>query len=654
MNRLHPPPRLSVLDGLKGIAILAVMLTHMPLAVWYQSTPDFFHRFLRVAIGGGGVGVTIFFIISGFLMGLRYPGQVSVFGFISRRYNRLFPPFLVIVLSFTLLRFSGYRYPYLPILTVFFSAFIVNRILAGIDRKRNGCHLFTKIILVLQTAAALSYVFFLTKIPSAVYYEIWPKYLQTLISFLVNATLTLPFGQYIGQLDGIYWALALEVLFYLLYPVLIIPLYPSLGKASKILKVVLLLSLFPFFIGLNLATERILGFGMLRLHLFIYFIAGFLISRNFNQIRKKTAGIRNLLINPAVFGMALILLFSPVIFQDFIPESVSVQVQTMMVIPAALVLILAIEGGNKILKAPALTFLGKYSYVLFLVHSLVIQTVLRFITPDNPVSAAKILLLSLGGSVLLAYCLHILTERRYFIGTAVSAPLTVGGKKIYSAKVTTAIFSVSVLLLLYLAFKPPVSLFTFVIRHSQQSILPATRDISVILTDRPLEMNFLSGESNMGMILTHLKNEKIPGITGGFVPFRLKMKLLNEDHQLISESIFNAYEIIDSRYHPFGFPIQFDSEGKTYAVQFQLTENSPSQRIRLISDEADLLSIYFADRKILFHYPLLLATWFMHKLREPMTNIKFWFTLIHLLPFLTVLIYRNLLSISYKSRLRGF
>ena len=89
-------------DGLKGLAIIAVIFTHIPLRVWYGSVPGYLHSLLDIILGSGGIGVTIFFILTGFLMGRLYELPSSSLSFWRRRYARLFPPFLVMVASFTI------------------------------------------------------------------------------------------------------------------------------------------------------------------------------------------------------------------------------------------------------------------------------------------------------------------------------------------------------------------------------------------------------------------------------------------------------------------------------------------------------------------------------------------------------------------------
>jgi peptidoglycan/LPS O-acetylase OafA/YrhL len=92
-------PRLAGLDGLRAIAVIAVVAFHL----------------LPNAIPGGGLGVDVFFVISGFLItGLllaerEKTGRIRLRSFWARRARRLLPALaiLVVVCSSAALIFGG-------------------------------------------------------------------------------------------------------------------------------------------------------------------------------------------------------------------------------------------------------------------------------------------------------------------------------------------------------------------------------------------------------------------------------------------------------------------------------------------------------------------------------------------------------------------
>lgn len=96
--------RSARIDFLRGVAILAVMLLHFSLSYDLIDSPLSLAlpaKWLRAAINNGNYGVTMFFVISGFLITsnnlLRYGrlGVVSLPQFYVFRFSRIIPPLLL-------------------------------------------------------------------------------------------------------------------------------------------------------------------------------------------------------------------------------------------------------------------------------------------------------------------------------------------------------------------------------------------------------------------------------------------------------------------------------------------------------------------------------------------------------------------------------
>jgi peptidoglycan/LPS O-acetylase OafA/YrhL len=82
--------RLLVIDGLRAFAVIAVILFHS----------------LPVLVGGGYIGVDVFFVISGFVIALRYlepmiANEVSYSTFFLRRVRRLVPAYFAMLVAST-------------------------------------------------------------------------------------------------------------------------------------------------------------------------------------------------------------------------------------------------------------------------------------------------------------------------------------------------------------------------------------------------------------------------------------------------------------------------------------------------------------------------------------------------------------------------
>src|SRR5574338_767876 len=94
--------RLPWLDGLRGVAILAVLATHLTLATSGE-TPSRFDRVVRGIAGPGWIGVDLFFVLSGFLITgilLDTKGGPGYFRqFYTRRALRIFPAYYAFLLA---------------------------------------------------------------------------------------------------------------------------------------------------------------------------------------------------------------------------------------------------------------------------------------------------------------------------------------------------------------------------------------------------------------------------------------------------------------------------------------------------------------------------------------------------------------------------
>jgi len=95
--------RIQELDGLRAVAVLAVVVNHVyEFSGSVRQGPDLLSRILTVP---GGMGVHVFFVISGFIITTlllkekERTGRVSLFAFYIRRVFRIVPPFAAFLLS---------------------------------------------------------------------------------------------------------------------------------------------------------------------------------------------------------------------------------------------------------------------------------------------------------------------------------------------------------------------------------------------------------------------------------------------------------------------------------------------------------------------------------------------------------------------------
>ncbi|QWD68640.1 acyltransferase [Polynucleobacter sp. VK25] len=92
--------RIRYLDGLRGIAIIMVLMCHT-FSRWPEYIPWVTDHAHFTLFKYGGFGVALFFIISGFVINMTIENSSSFFLFIFKRWLRLFPAiFLATILIF--------------------------------------------------------------------------------------------------------------------------------------------------------------------------------------------------------------------------------------------------------------------------------------------------------------------------------------------------------------------------------------------------------------------------------------------------------------------------------------------------------------------------------------------------------------------------
>jgi peptidoglycan/LPS O-acetylase OafA/YrhL len=115
--------RIPALDGLRGLAVLLVVISHMDLPVFYM---------------GGPVGVTVFFVLSGYLITRILTrqadnGEIRLAEFYKRRARRLLPALIMVVVAGACIFYQSdwwsYSWPALTYTSSFFMAAESGRIL---------------------------------------------------------------------------------------------------------------------------------------------------------------------------------------------------------------------------------------------------------------------------------------------------------------------------------------------------------------------------------------------------------------------------------------------------------------------------------------------------------------------------------------------
>lgn len=651
--------RILQLDGLRGMALLLVLLTHVPQGNIESGIPPTIHPIFSMFFGNGQIGLQILFILTGFLMASIYPQPKSAIAFLSKRFGRLLPAFLVMVTALSIIKL----FPNLSVLAqigIILGCALIGRSMWEygllLSKKRLLGPILVKFWLIMQLLTTLLYIFIMLRVPAPVYYLKWELWLRNLFTALVNATLTLPFGRYVAQLDGVYWTLCLEMLFYLLYPLVIAPSYSYISKtASPKQKIVLLVTAIPFFFGLSILFKDILGFGILNIHMMYSFLIGIILGHNLEKIKNLLTRYITIFNTRMSFVFLLILvLYSHKLMYPYVPTYYHPVIDIMSSFTVGLLFILVCEETHifaTVFKQKWLTFVGRYSYSLYLTHSLVIYLIHKRINTTGIQAELTVTMLSVLVSLLFSYVLFHIIEKPYFdlkkvkitkhelITKKISAYSMFSRHDFYLRVLP---ISFLIIITIFIANQPPLSMFSSVYGH-RETPSPLSyynrEGNTLILNEQPKFLSFTAPMNNLGMITMHIGSESVSDFKDyPSIEPNLILALLDENKQVLYETHYQTSEIYDNTYYPFGFPIQTYSKGKQYFLKLHLDRLDPSRKIKYINEGINFNSVYFMNKKDLIKSPSMFINWIIKKVSYPLKSPKYWTINAYVLPFIITLI----------------
>ncbi len=331
---------LPALDGLRGIAVALVITRHLHRRMW-----DFL---------SGSVGVTIFFILSGYLITRlalkeeRETGKLDLTAFYLRRSFRIFPMY-----------------------------YLVLALYAGLIL---GTHLMPAKAATLPTLLPY-YLTYLQELP------VW---------HLVHLPAgDLPFYQS--------WSLGIEEKFYLVWPILMV----ALGTSRPALRATVALLLAAACVVQGMFVEGHTAYSLEHYAPILFGVVLALALSAPSTYERITSWARRLL-TPSII-VALVTQFI------LMPYS-SARGLFILYALAATVLLAALVTSRgsavRFLSTPALTLLGRISYGVYLLHVLCLFVVERFLKPERgPWVGVLAYLTTLLLSAVLAYVLHISFEK---------------------------------------------------------------------------------------------------------------------------------------------------------------------------------------------------------------------------------------------------
>ena len=372
---------LLFLDGLRGIAAFYVLVGHSRWLLWegysgyqlhkqqYSGFEKFLVYFLSLFKYGHEM-VLFFFVLSGFVIHLRYSTQISNHSFIQfdysnyifRRISRIYPPLIVaMVLGYlfdTFGRYLGY--------TIYF-------------QKTTNVVINNNVSIDFSLKNLLGNLFFMQK----TYFPVWGS-------------------------NGPLWSLKFEWWFYMLYPLLFIINKKGVMICLGIVTLVsFTLNNGLFSIPFNLLNEVLAAL--------LSWWLGTLLA----DIYTKRLKVSFLYLSPLTLFIFIAPLSDKIEFLKFNTDNISA-----LGFFGLLSLLFYLQSkGVRLNKISNLRWLGEFSYTLYIIHVPILVFISGFLlskSNNNLPKTQGYIFLGIFIPMIIAYYLHFYTEKYKFIRTAKS------------------------------------------------------------------------------------------------------------------------------------------------------------------------------------------------------------------------------------------
>jgi len=644
---------IDALDGLRGLAILLVVFNHLHLGLIYTYVPLWCHPIVRMVINSGDIGVLIFFMLSGYLMATVYPIVPSAFDFWQKRYTRIFPPFVVMCIALAIIKWQGnQQLSLVQIFTILMVSMVLGGFLWRCIQQLKHRALIGKFIFfgffTIQMVTAISYIVFQAYVPGSVYYMVLPDTVRNAMNALVNITMTIPFGTYVGQLDGVYWSVIAEVSFYLLYPIILLPGLQIIRRTKSTRMTILgIVLLFPLCFGLSLLYRQIYFFSMLQIQLMIYFIAGMIIGGASDSPIIKRFHSMVLRLPPVMqVGGALMSIFAGI----FIPAEPVIK-NFLILFPLSLGFVITLSTQTiwaRALRAPFFMWLGNVSFSLYLTHTIAIDIVGRYGEPTTLYQVLTHNLCVIGLLGILGYVLHVTMEFPYFYHIkGLVAQNKQQLQKFMSVSPKRFAFAACVMIVfVWYGYRVPTSFATLVVNMTNKK-LPRV----VPITPTILSIPFMAKYDNLGMFqfairpLSKEEKARLGYAPGNNANANLIAAVMDDTGRRIQVSAYPLYQIYESKFFAVGMPIETQSRGKQYQLSLSIDETTANTYMALMNTNVTIRQIYMVNKADLFKKLPLFGEVLWNKVSLPFTESEPWIVLVCCLPM-----FMTLTMVSYKYR----
>jgi peptidoglycan/LPS O-acetylase OafA/YrhL len=607
--------RLSALDGLRGFAALSVMFSHLTLLPQSIIDSPLFAYFYAV-LSAGANSVQILFVLSGFLMAALYPEIVNILSYYQKRYARVMPLFVVVASYLGLVMlfptfFAWWLHP-IVLIALASSAWLIGQGI-HIAHERDiplGKTLFFGFI-ALQIAVLATVI----AIAPRMAVQDLPAPFHNLYYVFSNLTLTTSFGEKPQSLSGVFWSLAPEIIFYLLYPLIVIPLIKAGRAWGRWASLLLTFSVLKILFDLDHLFFSVLSLHGLQIARSAGFVvgvwAGTLYRLQSNTWQKLSSWLSHPLVNAALLAIFLFVQWADTGLKIYgqLPHRNLYYFFSSLVI--GLVVIACATPKtliNRIFSSKWLVAAGLVSYSLYLTH----YEVVKFFEGWLPVWGVKaalgerwyaiflILVVSLV-SLSLAALLFKLVESLYFYRPKTTSTKTakITVQSIAAAPWKVALVCTAFMLGFLALYAGDASPSLLVSGHTVPHPTPWYQ-LNTSLLSKPFEFTLTARHNNLSSIEVALEYYKEAAKTAQNrpQPAELIFRLYDESGKQLFESRRAAYLVEGDPQFPFGFPTISDSKGKTYRVVLSLEHGVESDQVFAKKASLNVVSVYTTTKSL--------------------------------------------------------
>jgi len=598
--------RYKALDGLRGLAAFSVFLSHLQLSVFGIHLSGWKATVWQV-LAEGPNSVQILFVLSGFLMASLYSKIESFPTFIGKRYARIFPLLTSIVCFLWLRQVFELRNTVLEVGILVCLALSV-RCVWHLVASSNQAIKIGKILLVgflgLQ-GIMIGFHLFISPLLIKIYDLPLPSMMSNLILLFSNVTLTTSITQSVPLLSSVLWSLAPEVLFYLLFPVLVLPLIRLSSHFGKIVGLCLILGCMKLLFDLQPVFYSLLSLDSLSIGRGSGFLIGVVVGTWYQQKNKIWQVLLKFLQKPLI-GVLILMSFLAIHSWNGV-TSLGHQQEVLpwyyllssCSIGLLLILITQEKKITHFLTFRPFIFLGKSSFSLYLIHRVVIEWIERNLSVFEPFpeffKPYLLLMITIFSVISVSYFLYIVVEKLYFEKIHIPLPNLNSTKKNSSLKkwlplkyYSGTFILGSLLLITYSAGYSPSLLVT---RHS----LPTQGKTSLLnkVSFIPFEATY-DNLSIVALKFTYQKNKNTT--ISCQLPSQLVFKIKDQEtNRVIFESNRDAAQVEGDLLFPFGFPPLSNSADQSYSVELTQTR-SLDEEIFIDPDQTKIITQYLLPK----------------------------------------------------------